>query len=114
MLFQAVVIFLPILDFLKISCKRGKVHCNMLLHASLLATCGYYLPGYGLLAMRQLATWLLLANLLTLTLNLHQGKNLFKGKWQQNFLSSHLKEALKQYIEVYYRIFISVLIGDLF
>ena len=26
MLFQAVVIFLPILNFLKISCKRGKVH----------------------------------------------------------------------------------------
>ena len=28
MLFQAVVIFLPILNFLKISCKRGKVHSN--------------------------------------------------------------------------------------
>ena len=27
MLFQAVVIFLPILNFLKISCERGKVHC---------------------------------------------------------------------------------------
>ena len=26
MLFQAVVIFLPILNFFKISCKRGKVH----------------------------------------------------------------------------------------
>ena len=26
MLFQAVVRFLPILNFLKISCKRGKVH----------------------------------------------------------------------------------------
>ena len=24
----------------------------------------------------------------------------FKGKWQQNFLSSHLKETPKQYIEV--------------
>ena len=26
-----------------------------------------------------------------------------KGKWQQNVLSSHLKETTKQYIEVYYR-----------
>ena len=26
MLFQAVVIFLPILNFFQISCKRGKVH----------------------------------------------------------------------------------------
>ena len=32
-----------------------------------------------------------------------------KEKWQQNFLSSHLKETSKQYIEVYYRIFISAL-----
>ena len=27
MLFQVVVIFLPILNFFQISCKRGKVHC---------------------------------------------------------------------------------------
>ena len=27
-----------------------------------------------------------------------------KGKWQQKFLSSYLKETPKQYIEVYYRI----------
>ena len=31
-----------------------------------------------------------------------------KGKWQQKILLSHLKETLKQYIEVYYKIFISV------
>ena len=28
-----------------------------------------------------------------------------EGKWQQQFLSSHLKETPKLYIEVYYRIF---------
>ena len=28
MLFQAVVVFLPILNFFQISCKRGKVHCD--------------------------------------------------------------------------------------
>ena len=38
----------------------------------------------------------------------------FKGKWQQNFLSSYLKETPKQYIEVYYRIFISALFGEIF
>ena len=37
-----------------------------------------------------------------------------KGKWQQNFLSSHLKETPKQYIKVYYRIFISALFGEIF
>ena len=37
-----------------------------------------------------------------------------KGKWQQNVLSSHLKETPKQYIEVYYRIFISALFGEIF
>ena len=37
-----------------------------------------------------------------------------KGKWQQKFLSSYLKETLKQYIEVYYRIFISALFGEIF
>ena len=37
-----------------------------------------------------------------------------KGKWQQNFLSSYLKETPKQYIEVYYRIFISALFGEIF
>ena len=35
-------------------------------------------------------------------------------KWQQNVLSSHLKETPKQYIEVYYRIFISALFGEIF
>ena len=39
---------------------------------------------------------------------------LFKEKWQQNFLSSYLKETPKQYIEVYYRIFISALFGKKF
>ena len=29
MLFQAVVRFLPIMNFLKISCKRGKVHLQI-------------------------------------------------------------------------------------
>ena len=37
-----------------------------------------------------------------------------KGKWQQNFLSSHLKETPKQYIEVYYRILISALFSEIF
>ena len=37
-----------------------------------------------------------------------------KGKWQQNFLSSHLKETLKQYVEVCYRIFISALFRKIF
>ena len=36
-----------------------------------------------------------------------------KGKWQQNFLSSHLKETPKQYTEVYYRILISALFGEI-
>ena len=37
-----------------------------------------------------------------------------KGKWQQNFLSSYLKETPKQDIEVYYTIFISALFGEIF
>ena len=37
-----------------------------------------------------------------------------KGKWQQNILLSHLKETLKQYIEVYYKIFISVSLRAIF
>ena len=37
-----------------------------------------------------------------------------KGKWQQNFLSSHLKETPKQYIDIYYRIHISALFGEIF
>ena len=37
-----------------------------------------------------------------------------KGKWQQNFLSSYLKESPKQYVEVYYRIFIFALFGEIF
>ena len=37
-----------------------------------------------------------------------------KGKWQQIFLSSHLKETSKQYIEVYYRILISALFGEIY
>ena len=37
-----------------------------------------------------------------------------KGKWQKKFLSSHLKETPKQYIEVYYRILISALFGEIF
>ena len=43
-----------------------------------------------------------------------RGDYLVKGKWQQSFLSSHLKETPKQYTEVYYRIFISALIGEIF
>ena len=38
----------------------------------------------------------------------------FKGKWQQKFLSSYLTETPKQYIKVYYRIFISALFGEMF
>ena len=41
-------------------------------------------------------------------------KSVVKGKWQQNFLLSHLKDTPKQYIEVYYRIFISALFGEIF
>ena len=37
-----------------------------------------------------------------------------KGKWQQNFLSAYLKETPKQYREVYHRIFISALFGEIF
>ena len=37
-----------------------------------------------------------------------------KGKWQQKILLSHLKETLKQKIEVYCQIFISVLLRDIF
>ena len=37
-----------------------------------------------------------------------------KGKWQQKFLSAYLKETPKQFIEVYYRIFISALFGEIF
>ena len=42
------------------------------------------------------------------------GSIIIKGKWQQNFLSSHVKETPKQYIKVYYRIFISALFGEIF
>ena len=42
------------------------------------------------------------------------GKYNLKGKWQQKFLSAYLKETPKQYIEVYYRIFISALFGEIF
>ena len=42
-----------------------------------------------------------------------RGDYLVQGKWQQNFLSSHLKETRKQYIEVDYRIFISALISEI-
>ena len=38
----------------------------------------------------------------------------FKGKWPQNFLSSHLTETPKQNVKVYYRIFISALFGEIF
>ena len=34
MLFQGVVMFLPILNFLKISCKRGKVQCIYTINVS--------------------------------------------------------------------------------
>ena len=38
----------------------------------------------------------------------------FKGKWQQKFLWSHLKETLKIiYIKAFYKIFISVLLWDI-
>ena len=39
---------------------------------------------------------------------------LLKGKWQQKFLSSYLKETPKQCIQVNYRIFISALFGEIF
>ena len=35
-------------------------------------------------------------------------KTFYKGKWQQKFNSSHLKEIQKQCIEVYYKIYTSV------
>ena len=38
----------------------------------------------------------------------------FVGKWQQKFLPSHLEETTKQYMEVYYRIFMSALFRDVF
>ena len=38
----------------------------------------------------------------------------FKGKWQQKILSAYLKETPKQYIEVYYRILIPALFGEIF
>ena len=41
-------------------------------------------------------------------------EGLLKGKWQQKFLSAYLKETPKQYIEAYYRIFISALFGKIF
>ena len=52
----------------------------------------------------------------TITINLQivSYYSLFKGKWQQKFLSAYLKETPKQYIEVYYRIFISALFGEIF
>ena len=37
-----------------------------------------------------------------------------KGKWQPKFLSFYLKETPKQYIELYYRIVISALFGEIF
>ena len=36
-----------------------------------------------------------------------------KGKWQKKLLS-HLKETLKQYIEVYYKISISLSLREIF
>ena len=38
----------------------------------------------------------------------------FKGKLQQKFLLSYLKETPKQYIEIYYRIFRFALFRDIF
>ena len=38
----------------------------------------------------------------------------FKEKWQQKFLSSHLKETPKLYIEAYYRILALALFRDVF
>ena len=38
----------------------------------------------------------------------------FSTPWQQKILSSYLKETPKQYIEVYYRIFVSALFSEIF
>ena len=38
----------------------------------------------------------------------------FKGKWHQNYLLSHLKKIKKQRIKVYYKIFISILLREVF
>ena len=40
--------------------------------------------------------------------------DVFKGKWQQKFLSFYLKEIQKQCIEVNYNIFVSVLLREIF
>ena len=40
-------------------------------------------------------------------------QNTIKGKRQHKFLSSDLKETLKQLIEVYYKNFISVLLREI-
>ena len=37
-----------------------------------------------------------------------------KGKWQQKILLSYMKETAKQYMEVDYKIFISVFFGEIF
>ena len=46
--------------------------------------------------------------------NQHNYECFVKGKWQQKILLSHLKETLKQYIEVCYKIFISVSLREIF
>ena len=47
-------------------------------------------------------------------ISLHKHFNNLKGKWQQTFNSSHLKEIQNQRTEVYYKIFISVLLWEIF
>jgi hypothetical protein len=47
------------------------------------------------------------------TVCLHYGLD-FQGKWQYNFLFSHLKELLKLHINFFYRFFISCLVLEIF
>ena len=41
-------------------------------------------------------------------------ENSLKGKWQEKFLSSHLKETPKLYLEIYYRILTPALFREIF
>ena len=49
-----------------------------------------------------------------LAMSIDERWKMVKGKWQQKILSSYLKETAIQYMEVYYRIFISALFGEIF
>ena len=63
---------------------------------------------------RHTVSFHLSVNCQCLTLEFRDRNKILQGKWQQKSLLSYSKETPKQHIEVYYRIFISALFGEIF